>query len=274
MVKDEARNPNRLFKARGMTWRSRRQALGARPCARLGGNAAGAWPPTARAPGCRGGAMPDDTPRPFIASAAPGCRVQLVAGTIADAAIGCASTATGTPSTCRPEEPFRVEARRRWPTSRRADARAARRHRLSTGGGTGLVGMWKAFDEMALLGWRAPMRRGRGWSRAAAGCAPVWKVRRRRRGDRALARAATRAWGLRVPRRSRLPVSARAAGDPRTAVTVDERRSPGTRRSPAEGLESARGRRGLARPGRPAAAGGSAARAVVVFNTGTGLKYR
>ena len=57
-----------------------------------------------------------------------------------------------------------------------------------TGGGTGLVGMWKAFDEMRALGWPLP-RIPRLVSVQAAGCAPVVRaLRRRRREDRAVPR--------------------------------------------------------------------------------------
>jgi len=69
-----------------------------------------------------------------------------------------------------------------------------------TGGGTGLIGMWKAFDEMERLGW-IDARRPRLWSVQAEGCAPI--VRAMNQGLEtapAWENPVTAAWGLRVPR--------------------------------------------------------------------------
>jgi threonine synthase len=286
-VKDEARNPTGSFKARGMTLAvSAAKALGARAlCAPSAGNAAGAL----AAYGARAGlpvvvAMPDDTPPPFIEECrAWGAEVRLVAGTIADAGKWLREHGPKDAfdvSTLK--EPFRVEGKKTM-----AYELAEQMSGLPdvivypTGGGTGLVGMWKAFAEMVELGWRsaeeAPPRLV---SVQAAGCAPVWK------GFVEAAEAtvpwpdpATRAWGLRVP----APIGGflclralRETGG--TAVTVEEA-------AIAEGTSALSRQSGLD----VCPEGGAAWRAladlrasgwiraherVVVFNTGTGLKYR
>ena len=69
-----------------------------------------------------------------------------------------------------------------------------------TGGGTGLVGMWKAFDEMAALGWIPRDQRPRFVSVQAAGCAPVAKAfHEGAERTEPWQNAQTRAYGLRVP---------------------------------------------------------------------------
>jgi threonine synthase len=286
-VKDEARNPTGSFKARGMTLAvSAAKALGARAlCAPSAGNAAGAL----AAYGARAGlpvvvAMPDDTPRPFIDECrAWGAEVQLVAGTIADAGKWLREHGPKDAfdvSTLK--EPFRVEGKKTM-----AYELAEQMPELPdvivypTGGGTGLVGMWKAFDEMVELGWRAPdAPRPRLVSVQAAGCAPVWKGFV----DGAEATVpwpepATRAWGLRVPAPIAGFLCLRALRETHgTAVTVDEA-------AIAEGTAALSRQSGLD----VCPEGGAAWRAladlrsagwirpherVVVFNTGTGLKYR
>lgn len=286
-IKDEARNPTGSFKARGMTLAvSAAKALGARAlCAPSAGNAAGAL----AAYGARAGlpvvvAMPDDTPRPFVDECrAWGAAVQLVPGTIADAGKWLRENGPRDAfdvSTLK--EPFRVEGKKTM-----AYELAEQMETLPdvivypTGGGTGLVGMWKAFEEMVRLGWRSPdAAPPRLVSVQAAGCAPIWKGFV----DGADATApwpepATRAWGLRVP----APIGGflclralRETGG--TAVTIDEA-------GIAEGTAALSRRSGLD----VCPEGGAAWRAladlrasgwirrgerVVVFNTGTGLKYR
>jgi threonine synthase len=149
-----------------------------------------------------------------------------------------------------------------------------------TGGGTGLIGMWKAFDEMARLGWIAPDRRPRFVSVQAAGCAPVAKAF-----HEGAARTEpwpdphTRAYGLRVPAPLGGFICVRVLRETNgTAVTIAEAETASATRSLA------------ARTGIDVCPEGGAAWAaltklreqgfirasdsVVVFNTGTGLKYR
>src|SRR5438270_5646190 len=204
LVKDESRNPTGSFKARGMTLAvSLARALGARALAApSAGNAAGALAAYGAAAGLDVTvAMPEDTPRPFVEECRHyGAEVHLVAGSIADA--GKWLRANGPRdafdvSTLK--EPYRVEGKKTMAYElfdQLGDLPDVIIY--PTGGGTGLVGMWKAFGEMRELGWTE--KRPRLVSVQSDGCAPV--VAAFRGGE-----AATKPWpdprtaayGLRVP---------------------------------------------------------------------------
>src|SRR5437660_5173096 len=204
LVKDEARNPTGSFKARGMSVAvSLAKALGARALAApSAGNAAGAlaaYGAAARLPVVV--AMPDDTPRAFVEECRWfGAEVHLVPGTIAEA--GKWLKANGPReafdvSTLK--EPYRVEGKKTMAyelfeqLGELPDVIV-----YPTGGGTGLVGMWKAFGEMRALGWTEKLPRL--VSVQAEGCAPV--VAAFRSGAAATQPwpdARTAAYGLRVP---------------------------------------------------------------------------
>src|SRR5919204_6916825 len=177
LVKDESRNPTGSFKARGMSVAvSLAKVLGARALAApSAGNAAGALAAYGAAAGLPVTvAMPDDTPRPFVEECRHyGAAVHLVPGTIADA--GKWLKANGPRdafdlSTLK--EPYRVEGKKTM-----AYELFEQLGELPdvifypTGGGTGLVGMWKAFAEMRDLGWTT--KRPRLVSVQARGCAPI-----------------------------------------------------------------------------------------------------
>lgn len=206
-VKDESKNPTRSFKARGM-------AVAVSMAKKLGATSLGA--PTAGNAGCalaaygaRAGlpvfiAMPRDTPRSILdESVSFGAEVELVDGFITDCArvvqTRLASTGGFELSTLR--EPYRVEGKKLMGYELLEDlGRLPDVILYPTGGGTGLIGMWKAFDEMERLGW-IDARRPRLWSVQAEGCAPI--VRAMQQGlDTAPAweSPATAAWGLRVPK--------------------------------------------------------------------------
>ena len=149
-----------------------------------------------------------------------------------------------------------------------------------TGGGTGLVGMWKAFDEMPALGWPMGKTRPRLVSVQAAGCAPV--VRGFDAGDevtRPWENATTQAYGLRVPSPIGGFLCLRALRETKgTAVAVPEHEI-----APAAQRISAKTGIDLCPEGGAAWAAFERLRAsgfiedgerVVIFNTGTGLKYR
>src|SRR5437016_4442650 len=284
LVKDEARNPTGSFKARGMTLAvSLARALGARALAApSAGNAAGALAAYGAAAGLDVTvAMPEDTPRPFVEECRHyGAEVHLVAGSIADA--GKWLRANGPHdafdvSTLR--EPYRVEGKKTMAYElfdQLGDLPDVIIY--PTGGGTGLVGMWKAFGEMRELGWTE--KRPRLVSVQAEGCAPV--VAAFRGGE-----AATKPWpdprtaayGLRVPSPIGgflcLPAVRETAG---TAVAVPENeiapaaaelsRRSGVDICPEGGAAWAALRR-LRRDGFV-----KTGERVVLFNTGTGLKYR
>lgn len=230
-IKDESLNPTRSFKARGM-------AAAVTMARRLG--ARGLAAPTAGNAGCalaaygaRAGlpvfvAMPEDTPASILHECRSfGAEVELVAGVITDAGrrVGqVLGERAGWFDLSTLKEPYRVEGKKIMgyelldQLGRLPDAIL-----YPTGGGTGLIGMWKAFGEMERLGWIGH-ERPRMFSVQAAGCAPI--VRAFREGlERApeWSSPQTGAWGLRVPRAlgDRLMLAALRASDG-GAVAIDE----------------------------------------------------
>ncbi|TAH38756.1 MAG: threonine synthase [Planctomycetota bacterium] len=207
LVKDEAQNPTSSFKARGMAVAmARARELGAvAVCLPSAGNAGCA----AAAYGARHGlevhvAVPQATPRAIVrACRALGAGVTEVPGSIADAGKWMAEQAAqhGWFSLATLREPYRVEGKKVmayelvYELGRVPDVVV-----YPTGGGTGLIGMAKAFDEMQSMGWIGA-ERPRFVSVQMAGCAPI--VRAFESGaETALAwdaPAETAAYGLRVP---------------------------------------------------------------------------
>ena len=287
-IKDEARNPTGSFKARGMAVAvSVARVLGATALsAPSAGNAAGALAAYGAAAGLPVTvAMPDDTPRAFIDECRLyGADVHLVRGTIADAGKWLRENGPADAfdiSTLK--EPYRVEGKKTmaYELYEQLDGVLPDVIIYPTGGGTGLVGMWKAFDEMRRLGWLpADARLPRMVSVQAAGCAPV--VRAFALGEAKTEPwkdAETRAYGLRVPSPIGGFLCLRAIRETGgTAITVDEADiEPATRALASrtgvdicpEGGAAWAAVRQLRRTGWLA----PDAR-VVLFNTGTGLKYR
>ena len=286
-VKDEARNPTGSFKARGMAVAiSMAKHLGARALsAPSAGNAAGAL----AAYGARAGlpvtvAMPGDTPAPFFSECELyGANIHRVSGTIADAGKFLREHGPKDAfdvSTLR--EPYRIEGKKTMAYELVEQMRGEVPDVIlyPTGGGTGLIGMWKAFGEMEQLGWIPAGKRPRFVSVQAAGCAPVAKAFHEG-AERTVAWVDphTRAYGLRVPSPLGGFVCLRALRETKgTAIAIDDE-------------ETERATRELAaRSGIDVCPEGGAAWAalaklresgfvgekdtVVVFNTGTGLKYR
>ena len=286
-IKDESRNPTGSFKARGMALAvSMARHLGATALsAPSAGNAAGAlaaYGARARLPVTV--AMPEDTPKPFFDECdLYGATVHRVAGTIADA--GKFLREHGPPdafdvSTLR--EPYRIEGKKTmaYELVEQMAGEVPDVVLYPTGGGTGLIGMWKAFDEMAALGWIPRDRRPRFVSVQAAGCAPV--VKAFNEGSERTAPwvdPRTNAYGLRVP----APLGGflclralRATHGTAIAIAEEEMEratralaaSSGVDVCPEGGAAWAAFLKlrdsGFIRP----------ADQVVVFNTGTGLKYR
>lgn len=285
-VKDEARNPTGSFKARGISMAvSAAVALGAgRLVAPSAGNAAGAL----SAYGAAAGvpvlvAMPEDTPRAFIEECRHfGASVELVAGTIADAGKWLAAHRTPDDfdlSTLK--EPYRIEGKKTmafeiWEQLGRQLPDVIV---YPTGGGTGLVGMWKAFDEMEAMGW-IDSRRPRMVSVQAAGCAPV--VRAFESGAERTEPwegAVTSAYGLRVPS----PIggflclrAVRETGGTAVAVPEEDIALAARALASSTGIDACpEGGAAWAAYERLRAEGwiGDSER-TVVFNTGTGVKYR
>jgi threonine synthase len=208
-IKDESLNPTNSFKARGQSAAiTRAKALGATtialPTAGNAGNAAAAYSAAAGL-ACQV-FIPRDAKRPFVDEChLYGAQVTLVDGLITDA--GKMAAERGKPlgwydvSTLK--EPYRVEGKKTmgYELAEQLDWRLPDWIVYPTGGGTGLVGMWKAFAEMEAIGWIAPAGRPRMVSVQASGCAPI--VRAFEQGTEKAApweNAHTSADGLRVPR--------------------------------------------------------------------------
>jgi len=178
--KDESCNPTLSFKARGLAVAIHRaRALGARhvaiPSAGNAGSATAAYCAAAGLP-CTI-AMPTDTPAPILAECrAHAARVELVEGTIADAGAWIRERAADAGwfdvSTLR--EPYRLEGKKTmgYELAEAGGWTLPGAIVYPTGGGTGLIGMWKAFDEMEALGWIGA-ERPRMISVQASGCAPI-----------------------------------------------------------------------------------------------------
>jgi threonine synthase len=208
-IKDESLNPTNSFKARGQSAAiTRAKYLGettiALPTAGNAGNAAAAYSAAAGL-ACEV-FMPKDAKRPFVDECRLyGAHVTLVDGLITDA--GRMAAEKGGPlgwydvSTLK--EPYRIEGKKTmaYELAEQMDWQWPDWIVYPTGGGTGMVGMWKAFDEIERIGWVKPGRRPRMVSVQAENCAPI--VRAFREGaDRAAMweNASTLADGLRVPR--------------------------------------------------------------------------
>jgi len=179
-VKDEGINPTGSFKARGLSAAiSRAHELGkskfTMPSA---GNAAGAMSAYAAARGLEAHVfMPKDAPEANIAEClAFGADVELVDGYITDAGMRSAEAAEANGwfdvSTLR--EPYRVEGKKTmgYEIVEQLGYEVPDVIIYPTGGGTGIVGIWKALDEMEALGWLG-RERPRMISVQAEGCAPI-----------------------------------------------------------------------------------------------------
>jgi threonine synthase len=207
-LKDEGQNPTGSFKARGLALAIARAAeLGveavALPSAGNAGSAAAAYA-AAAGMACHV-VVPRDTPHVIIEEIrALGAELELIDGLITDAGARVAEgvRAHGWFDLSTLKEPYRVEGKKTmgYELYEQLGGRLPDVIIYPTGGGTGLVGMWKAFDEMERLGWIGA-ERPRMICVQAAGCAPM--VRAWEQGDEYAEPwhdARTVASGLRVPR--------------------------------------------------------------------------
>ena len=285
-IKDEARNPTGSFKARGMTMAvSAAVALGVgRLVAPSAGNAAGALAAYGAAAGV--GvlvAMPEDTPRAFVEECLQyGARVELVPGTISDSGRWLADNRSpGDFDLSTLREPFRVEGKKTmgYELWEQFEGDLPDVIIYPTGGGTGLVGMWKAFGEMETMGWIGPGR-PRLVTVQSEGCAPVVEGFQNNR-DRTLPwpDPKTTAYGLRVPNPIAGFLCLRALRETKgSAVAVPEADIVPA----AAAMSAATGVDACPEAGAAWAALGilrdqgwiEGKDRVVVFNTGTGIKYR
>ena len=180
-VKDESSNPTGSFKARGLAAAiSKAKELGVeKVIIPTAGNAGGAMAAYAARAGLKAHIfMPKDTPFANIEeSRMAGAEVVLVDGLISDAAgmAGEKARAEGWLDVSTFKEPYRVEGKKvmGYELAEAFEWELPDVIVYPTGGGTGLVGMWKAFDELEQLGWLNNVRRPRMVSVQAEGCAPV-----------------------------------------------------------------------------------------------------
>jgi threonine synthase len=298
-IKDESLNPTGSFKARGLCVAvSRAYELGAKELAiPSAGNAAGAMCAYAAAAGLGAHVfMPADVPMPFRAEcAALGAHVTLVDGLITDCGVKVREGVAqhGWFDVCSLKEPYRVEGKKTmgYELAEQVGQAVSLSRRTNspsyvlpdviiypTGGGTGLIGMWKAFDEMEQMGLIGA-RRPRMVSVQSSGCAPI--VRAFAGGQEHAEPwqgAKTIADGLRVPAAVGDFLILRALRESGgTAIAVDDAAmlDYALVMGAATGVFPApEGAACLAAQARLLEQGWiDAAETVVLFNTGTGLKY-
>ena len=207
-IKDESRLPTGSFKARGMALAvSKAKEFGlTRLAVPTAGNAGGALAAYAARAGMAAWVfMPEDTPvinqkECFLA----GARTFLVNGLITDCGrlVGEGKARKGWFDVSTLKEPYRIEGKKTMglELAEQLDWELPDVILYPTGGGTGLIGMWKAFAELAALGWLRSSKRPRMISCQSDGCAPIASAFAN--GERFAAKfegAATVASGIRVP---------------------------------------------------------------------------
>jgi threonine synthase len=207
-IKDEAQNPTQSFKARGMSVAvSMAKHLGAKKLAvPSAGNAGGALAAYAARAGLEAHIfMPRDAPLANIIECRElGAHVELIDGLITDcgAEIARRKETDGWFDMSTLKEPYRIEGKKTlgYELAEQLNWKLPDVILYPTGGGTGLIGMWKAFDEMEALGW-IDKKRPRMFSVQASGCAPIVRAFETGEGFAAeFPNAHTIASGLRVPK--------------------------------------------------------------------------
>jgi threonine synthase len=287
-LKEEGANPTSTFKARGLALAvtmARHYGLKklAVPSA---GNAAGALAAYAAAAGIEAHIfMPKDVPfANFVEATIYGAKVTLVDGLISDCGriVAERKEKEGWFDISTLKEPFRVEGKKTmgYELVEQLGWKYPDAVFYPTGGGVGLIGMWKAFDELEQLGWVAPgSKRPRMIAIQASGCAPI--ARAFEQGENAskmFENAATFASGLRVPKPYGdyiiLDIVRKSGGtvveipdQQILASLLDWSRNEGLLLSP-EGAAATAAYDHLIKTGVL-----SASDRVIVFNTGAGLKY-
>lgn len=286
LVKDEGRLPTGSFKARGLVMAvAMAKELGVRKIAMpTNGNAGAALAAYATRAGIETVVFcPDDTPEINVREiAAQGARVYRVNGLIDECGAivgkGAAEELWFDFSTLK--EPYRIEGKKTMGLELAAQLgwRLPKAIFYPTGGGTGLIGMWKAFAELEALGWIGP-ERPKMFAVQASGCAPI--VKAFEAGEEHAERwedAHTVAAGIRVPKavgdflilRAVRESGGRAVavGDPAILQAVaDCAEKDGLLLCPEGGATLAAYRSALA------AGWVEAEDEVVLFNCATGLKY-
>jgi threonine synthase len=285
-VKDEGLNPTGSFKARGMSAAvTRAKQLGARVLAApTAGNAGGALAAYAAAAGLSAViVMPADTPSANVMECqAFGAKVVKLNGLISDCGKYVAEhkDREGWYDVSTLKEPYRVEGKKTmgYELCEQFDGKLPDVILYPTGGGVGLIGMCKAFDEMQQMGWIGD-ERPRMVAVQAEGCAPIvqaWEAHRK--SAQFFPNAATIASGLRVPGPlgDQLILSMlRQTKGTALAVSDEEMLHAGRELASLEGIFAAPEGAATVIAARKLAASGwiKPEEKVVLFNTGTGYKY-
>jgi threonine synthase len=208
-LKEEGANPTGSFKARGMAMAvtmARHYGL-KKLAAPSAGNAAGALAAYAAAAGMEAHLfMPKDVPfANYVEAVLYGAHVILVDGLISDCGriVAERKDEEGWFDVSTLKEPFRVEGKKTmgYELVEQLGWEYPEAVFYPTGGGVGLIGMWKAFDEMEELGWVKPGKRPKMIAVQSAGCAPVVRAfEKHEKVSEMWKDAATFAAGLRVPK--------------------------------------------------------------------------
>ncbi len=285
-VKDEGMNPTGSFKARGMSCAiSMCVELGVKKVAvPSAGNAASATAAYAAAAGLEAHIfMPRDVPQAnYIECKAMGAHVTLVDGLISDCGriVSERKAAEGWFDVSTLKEPYRIEGKKTMGYELAEQFRWELPDTVfyPTGGGVGMIGMWKAFDEMEQLGWISS-KRPKMICVQVAGCQPVVRAFEQGAGRSEFwQNAYTVASGLRVPK----PLgdflvleAVRESGGTAVAVTDEEMLDAGIELAAMEGMFAApEGAACFAALKNLLASGFLKAEdRIAVYNTGSGLKY-
>jgi threonine synthase len=285
-IKDEGLNPTGSFKARGLCAAvTMAKRYGVRKVAiPSAGNAASALAAYAAAAGIEAHIfMPRDVPKANLVECQTyGAHVTLIDGLISDCGkrVAEGSKREGWFDISTLKEPFRVEGKKTmgYEVAEQLGWTLPDAIIYPTGGGVGMIGMWKAFDEMEQLGWIGK-KRPKMIAVQSAGCAPIPKAwDEGKPTSEAWANAATLAAGLRVPKAYGdyiiLDILKQSAG---TAVAVSDddimdslrewARDEGIFAAP-EGAAALSAYRALRQTGFL-----KESDVTVLFNTGSGLKY-
>ncbi len=208
-VKEEGANPTGSFKARGLALAvTMAKHYGLRKLAvPSAGNAAGALAAYAAAAGIEAHIfMPKDVPfANYVEAQVYGAHVTLVDGLISDCGrmVAERKEKEGWFDISTLKEPFRVEGKKTmgYELVEQLGWEYPDAVFYPTGGGVGLIGMWKAFEELEELGWVRPGKRPKMIAVQSSGCAPVVRAfDHKEKSSQMWQNAATFASGLRVPK--------------------------------------------------------------------------
>jgi threonine synthase len=285
-VKDEGLNPTGSFKARGLSCAiSMAVELGIKKVAiPSAGNAASAMAAYAAAAGIESHIfMPRDVPQAnYIECKAFGSKVTLVDGLISDCAkiVNAGRDTEGWFDVSTLKEPYRIEGKKTmgYEVAEQMGWELPDAIFYPTGGGVGMIGMWKAFEEMEALGWIGK-KRPKMIAVQVEGCQPV--VRAFEQGEQRSQfwdNAHTVAAGLRVPK----PLgdflileAVRSSGGTAIAVSDTELIDAGIQLASDEGMFVAPEGAACVSALEKLLASGFLKRGerIVIYNTGAGLKY-